>query len=149
MKDNPYQTPESDLATNVVQMPKTIWWKVFFFFMVIFSMLAIAGIAMMEEMTISIFEVVDLAISLIGMVGLFGLAFNRAIGKQIFWKYFFYVNALSGIILSIIFPLAGIELYGVAQGSGFEFAPGVAIGAIFIWASYLYGFKRPQIWNRA
>ncbi len=84
--------------------------------MVVFSLLVVVGIVMAEEMTISIFEIIDPAISLIGMIGLFGLAFNKSISKQIFRRNFFYVNVLYGIIFSIVFLLADVELYGVSQG---------------------------------
>lgn len=148
MKNDPYKTPDSDLALDKVQKPKTIWWKVFFFLSALTMILGIAGLLAMEGTIFSYLEWFDLATSTIGFVGLFGLAFNVAIGKQYFWKYFFYFTLISTLIYLIIFPLAGIEMYGLVTELDISYAIGMAFGILFVWASYLYGFKRPQIWNR-
>ena len=148
MKKNPYQAPDSDLSVDTVQMPKTIWWKVFFFFSCLLTLLVIAGIVFAETIPASLLEFLDFTISIIGFVGLFGLAFNRAIGRQNFWKYFFYFNILVSIVVFVFFPIAGIEMYGQPVELNAEYAFALAYGLIFIWGLYLYGFKRPLIWGR-
>ncbi|MDH5354895.1 MAG: hypothetical protein OEY09_10675 [Gammaproteobacteria bacterium] len=148
MKNDPYKTPDADLAIDKVQKPKTIWWKVFFFLSALIMILAVGGLFVMEETVFSYVEWLDLATTAINFVGLFGLAFNVAIGRQSFWKYFFYFNLIATLIYLIIFPLAGIEMYGLVTELDISYAIGIVFGFLFVWAPYLYGFKRPQIWNR-
>ncbi len=148
MKDNPYQAPESDLTVNQVEMPKTTWWKVFFFINILIMPLAVFGFALSGDFKLSIVEYIDLLISFVFIVGLFGLAFNKALGTQAFWKYFFYVLLVDSIIINLIFPVAGIESYGQKGTIDIYFFIGNLFTGLVLWASYLYGFKRPQIWNR-
>ena len=110
-------------------------------------LIAIAAILFIEEMAFGLWESIDMAISLVGMVALFGLAFNKAIGSRVFWQYFFYAYLLITIAFSLLFPLLGIKLYGQVLEFNGEYAFGLVIALISVWAAYLYGFKRTQLWN--
>lgn len=147
MKDNPYQTPESDLTTEEAQLPKTLWWKIFFFLNAILMLLVIVSIVFLDEMTFGLWESIDMATSLIVTVSLFGLAFNKTIGKQVFWQYFFYAYLVLSIAFFLLFPVLGIDLYGQTQEFDGAFAIGLVFGFLYVWASYVYAYKRNQLWN--
>lgn len=147
MNDNPYQTPDSDLSTQTAQMPKTIWWKIFFFLYTFLVVIGLGTMAYTGELKIAVLETIDLILSVIALVGLFGLAFNKVIGKQSFWKYFFYLNLVVIVITGLIFPVFGIEMYGQVSEFNIEFAIGLLFAAPIVWASYLYAFKRSYIWD--
>ena len=84
MQDDPYKTPESDLIGQQPELPKTLWWKALFFTWALFLALALIGFTLTDEIPIGILEVIDLSFSLVTLVALFGLAFNKAIGKRVF-----------------------------------------------------------------
>jgi len=148
MKDNPYQTPKSDLTVDTVKMPRTWPWKIFFFLSVALMALMVAAITFTEMLEVSVLESIDLIISFVTLVGLFGLAFNKPIGKQVFWKYVFYLNSISFVVSGVLFPLLGIEIYGLVTEINTDFLVGLILSALFVWACYVYAFKRPQIWDQ-
>ena len=147
MQEDPYKTPESDLGGNTPELPRTIWWKVLFFIWVLLLVLIIVGFALTDEIPIGLLETLDLLFSLVMMIALFGLAFNKAIGKQVFWQYFFYVNLLITLIASIVYPVFGIEIYGVVSEFNIEFAIGLVFAVLAVWASYVYGYGRGMLWE--
>ena len=147
MQDNPYKAPESDLSVEQVALPKTLWWKIYFFLLVLLTLAIIAWAVLAEPGVFTLTEFIDLVLSLIGLVCLFGLAFNKAIGQQVFWRYFFYVNMVSSLIFMIAFPIFGIEVYGEVSEFNLEFGIGVLLVLPLIWGSYLYGYRRGMLWG--
>jgi len=149
MKDNPYQTPGSDLITDKVQMPKTIWWKVYFAFsLIIYTLLLTLLVFIGDEMPVSLFDAFDFFVGLIGVFGIFGIAFNKRIGSAAIWKYFFYFFLALSIVSTVIFPLLGIEQFGEVSEFDITLFIGIIDISVTLWGLYLYGFKRPQIWSR-
>lgn len=147
MQEDPYKAPESDLSANQAALPKTLWWKVLFFIWVLLLVLLFAGIALTDEIPLGIMESIDLLISLVILFALFGLAFNKAIGKRVFWQYFFYVNFITTVIYSIVFPVFGIEIYGVVTEFNLEYLIGMVFAVLTVWASYVYGYRRGVLWG--
>ena len=95
---------------------------------------------------LSLVDYVDLAISATATVGLYGLAFQKRIGRIVFWRYFFYAAAIETLIVTFVFPLLGIPFYGQA----FQFSTWYVIGSVFftsiIYGNYIYAYKQPNIW---
>ena len=147
MQDDPYKAPESDLTLDQVALPKTLWWKIYFFLLLLLTLAVIAWAVLAEPSVFTLVEIIDLVLSFVGIVGLFGLAFNKAIGQQVFWKYFFYVNVVSSLIYMFVFPLAGIAFYGTVSEFNLEFAISVLLVVPLLWASYLYAYRRGMLWE--
>ncbi len=147
MQDDPYKTPESELTTEQTLLPKTLWWKIYFFLIVLLTLAVVAWAVLAEPGVFTLIEVIDLILSVVALVCLFGLAFNKAIGKQVFWKYFFYVNLVSSFIYMGIFPLLGIKFYGEIAEFNLEYGIGVLLVVPLIWGSYLYGYRRGVLWG--
>jgi len=147
MQDDPYKTPKSDLTTRQTPLPKTRWWKVLFFVWTLLLAILAASITLTDEIPIGVIEIIDLFFSLVIVGALFGLAHNKAIGKRVFWQYFFYVNLITTVISSLVFPIFGIEVYGAVSEFNLEYAIGVAVTALLVWASYVYGYRRGVLWD--
>jgi len=147
MQDDPYKTPQSELTTGQMPLPKTFWWKILFYIWALLLALIFVGFALMDEIPIGILEAADLSFSMVMIVAMFGLAFNKAIGKQVFWQYFFYVNFITTVISSIVYPVFGIEIYGVVSEFNIEFVIGLVFAALAVWASYVYGYRRGMLWE--
>ena len=147
MKDDPYKTPQSDLSTEQMPPPKTLGWKVLFFVWTLLLAILAASITLTDEIPIGVLESIDLFFSLVIVGALFGLAFNKAIGKRVFWQYFFYVNLITTVISSLVLPIFGIEVYGSVSEFNLEYAIGAAITVLLVWASYVYAYRRGVIWD--
>lgn len=134
--EDPYKPPESNSTS----------WKTFFWVTAALMALSIPGVATIQNL--SIFDYLDFLISIAITVGLYGFAFYKPIGTVIFWRYFFYASAIESIIVSVLFPLAGIPVYGEAT----IFDAWYLIGSVYViamlYAIYQYAYRRPFIWHR-
>jgi len=149
MSDNPYRPPESNLDFPVKQPKESIWWKVYFVLSMLMTLLAFVGVALVEALTVSIFDYVDSGLSLVALIGLFGFAFSIPIGKPYFWGYFFYLILVETLFYSLALPVSGVARFGeVTQFGGF-YAFEIAYVIPLIWALYLYAFKRKKLWENA
>ena len=148
MQEDPYKTPESDLSVDQPVLPKTLWWKVLFFVWASMIVLLFTGYLLTDEIPIGLLEVIDLLFTLVMMIVLFGLAFNKAIGKRVFWQYFFYVNFIAGFITAIVYPAFGVEIYGIVSEFNFEFAIGLFFTVLAVWGSHVYGYRRGMLWKQ-
>jgi len=131
-------------------------WKIYFWFITLI-MFAITGLLLADSLGIlssdggePIFDEIwtwvdslSILIAWIGLVGLFGFAFEKIIGEQVFWQRWF--------IFDLIFYVA----YTV-----YEYTPEVftveelwvdlaaySIDVPYYIALYLYGYKSDTLWN--
>jgi len=82
MENNPYQAPESDLRIEE-KFKRSLWWKIYFFFITLFSGLGFVPILASPEAGIS--EYLLLLLWVIATVGLFGFVFLKPVYKPAFW----------------------------------------------------------------
>ena len=124
----------------------TLTWQAFFYVTTFLVTLNFANAALVLKSNLSLFDYLDLAISGTATVGLYGLAFQKRIGRIVFWRYFFYIVAIETLIVTLIFPLLSIPLYGQAS----QFSAWYVIGSVFftavIYGNYIYAYKQPRIW---
>ena len=122
----------------------TLTWQAFFYVTTFLMILSFANATLIPNL--SLFDYLDLAISATANVGLYGLAFQKRIGRIVFWRYFFYVVATETLIITFVFPLLSIPFYGQAS----EFSAWYVIGSVFftavIYGNYIYAYKQPRIW---
>ena len=147
MSENPYSPPESNLDQPEKKLPESIWWKVYFGISSFLILITIAGLFLIEEFKISKFDYVDFSLSMVAMTGLFGLAFSRPIGKQVFWRYFFYIALVETLFYSIALPMAGVARFGEVTSFDTWHAFEIAYTVPLIWGLYLYSFKRDYNWR--
>lgn len=95
MGNNPYQTPKSD-AFIVREFKRSVWWKMYFFFITILS--AIGMVSFLFEPGTGVSEYINLGLWLVATVGLYGFTFLKPISKPKFW--------LQILIVYIVFSFA-------------------------------------------
>jgi len=147
MNDNPYQSPSADLRPDEPRPKNSTWWKVFFWISAVGMLVVIIGIPFLES--VSGFDYVDIFLSVVGTVGLFGFAFYKRIGKIVYWRYFFYLVLFESIFYSLALPLVGYERYGELASINGWYAFEILYAAIYLSALYFYAYKRSFIWNDA
>ncbi|MFH1564504.1 MAG: hypothetical protein ABIC82_01505, partial [bacterium] len=124
---------------------------IYFWFLLIASMCAVQGF-------IGNWDIIDLLISVIALLGLYAFCWNKKILNQMFWKIFFLANIAWMIVLTYIIPpsqqliekLPEKEMM-VFQQNIFLFSTiGLIISLILLLplfvALYSYGFKN-NIWK--
>ena len=145
MDNNPYQTPESELKVDA-QFKRSIWWKIYFFF--ITTMSALGMVSFLVDPNAGITEYISLSIWLVATVGLFGFVFLKPIYKPEFW--------LSVLIAYISYSAAYYFITDVdlrAAMSDSEYYVSNAIGWLLSVPAFygLFSFSRPAnpIWKSA
>lgn len=117
---------------------KFIFWKIYFFIITIF--LVLANLAAMGEM--KFLDYIDILMTIIVLVALFGFSFEKKIFIAIFWKIYFFLF----IAWQIIFYFFFISPY---MSNAIELFISILI-LLLIYsplcvALYVYGFKFGQI----
>ena len=94
----------NEYAENEIKIERSILWKMYFVLFVCLNVLGV-GILFSEE-NFGIIEIIDLPMTLISIIGLYGYVFSKRIHKQSFWFSFFWVY----LVFSFVNPfLSEIE----------------------------------------
>ena len=94
----------NEYAENEIKIERSILWKMYFVLFVCLNVLGV-GILFSEE-NFGIIEIIDLPMTLISIIGLYGYVFSKRIHKQSFWFSFFWVY----LVFSFVYPfLSEIE----------------------------------------
>lgn len=145
MENNPYKTPESAPKEDI-KFQRSVWWKIYFFFITILSSIGIASA--FTDPNVGVSEYISLLIGIIATIGLFGFVFLKPIYRPRFWLQFI----IAYIAFSIIYYfVTSIDLR--MEMSDTEFY----ITNVISWLLYLpgyyglYSYSRPNnlIWKKA
>lgn len=150
---DPYEAPKSRLDNSNQgddESTNTLAWKVFFWITATLALLTVLGISLIENLTL--FDYIDIVLSIITTVGLYGFAYYKPIsilGKGvIFWRYFFYVVFVESLILFTILPILGIPIYGEQWNFDQWFLVNILYMTAMLYAVYQYAYRRPFIWPK-
>ncbi len=78
-----------EYAENEIKIERSILWKMYFVLLVCLFVLGV-GLTFSEE-NFGIIEIIDIPMTLISTIGLYGYVFSKRIHKQSFWFSFFWV----------------------------------------------------------
>lgn len=102
--NNPYQAPNTSVEYPE-EFKRSIWWKIYFFVVSIFSVFGFISIIFQSESGLP--EYISLALWLIAITGVFGFVFLKAIYKKKFWLFFL---VLYFIYCIVYYFITGIDL---------------------------------------
>ena len=145
MNDDPYKSQNSDPDPYNGKPVNSLAWKIFFWLNAL-GMLSIL-LVLPHFKAISPFDFIDICMSFVGTVGLFGFAFYKPIRTVVFWRYFFYVSLFEMILYSLILPALNIDRYGEATVYNGSYAFELLFASVFLSGIYSYAYKRPFIWR--
>jgi hypothetical protein len=100
MTFNPYQAPSADLTLTVRDTKKSIWWKVYFFFITGVSVLGLLSILGKEGA--GLVDYFLLILFVVATIGFAGFVFNKKFVKPGFWLCFTALDLLYSIAHSFI-----------------------------------------------
>lgn len=146
MSQNPFEPPEKVSGRRSTSRYMLLW-KAYFAFSVyaaIVSSMFVPTIANLSYM-----DVLDFAVSLIAVVGLYGFIYSARIGRVVFWRYFFYVALLESIIFCLFVPLFGGSRYGREFHFDLYYLVELLYIGIMLYALNMYAYKRPAVWKKA
>ncbi len=144
MDTNPYKQPEAPLPPHPTN---TIWWKLYFCLAAVLTILSLMGMPSLK--TFTVFDYVDLILSAIAVVGLYGFAYYQRIGNVVFWRYFFYAALVESVFFSGILPAVGAKRFGQETTIDVYYLLEIALAVLMLVAIYRYAYKRPFIWSRS
>ena len=138
MENNPYQPPESDLGSPI-NFKRSIWWKIYFFFITILS--GVGMVSFFFEPNIGIAEYIFLPLWVVATVGIYGFVFIKPVYKPQFWLKF--------VVVYIVFTVAYYFITEIDQRMGMgdtEFYVTNAIGWLISLPAYfaLYAYGKPS-----
>lgn len=142
MSEDPYSPPGSDLGPPRKRRSESIWWKLYFNISALLLALSMVTITQVPELTMSVFDRIDIALSMVALVGLFGFAYSRPIARRVFWQWFFYLALVEGLIYSILMPLLGQPRYGELTRFDLWYLFEIGYAIALYCALYQYAFKR-------
>ena len=128
-----------------------IWKTIFYIWGTLFVLTIISDVAMGN------IDVFNTAILALGLIGLYGLSFNKAILTQMLWQVFSIVLvALIGITLGVvtISVLSNIKDIDsdmqLSTVNVWQLLPGIIYFIMFLiqmYGIYLYAYKRESLWK--
>ncbi len=144
MENNPYQTPESDIVQPQGEFKRSIWWKIYFYFIVIISVLG-QLLATLEGGD-GLAEYLSLTSFVFTTIGLFAFVYNKPIASAKFWFYTLVVTFAYGFIYY------GITKVDLQEGlSDLEFYITTIIGFVLMLPNYyaLYAISKSdhRVWQ--
>ena len=121
-------------------------WKIYFFISLI-TLLVSPFYYVLEPSTFKIKDAIDYIVWSIGLLGLFGFAYQRRTINVLFWKVWFFIL----VVWDTSFTINSFFEEPVKfDGLSIFIAAMIFIVLILpqYFAIYLFGFKSAQIWNR-
>ena len=126
-------------------MKTNILWKLYFWLLV-FALLALNGAAVKRGFSMR--DAIDVPISLTGLAGVFGFAYQKSIFVSIFWRVFLPVIFVWDIFANFL----GNGVSGLRDFTWLEIVFVIAVYYVLFSAEYvalyLYAFRSEKIWNK-
>ncbi len=124
-----------DADSGVKVFRRSIWWKVYFFFITIALVFGTAPIVFDPHAGIS--EYIDFIVFVFATVGLYSFVFLRPIFNPSFW--------LSVFLVDLIYSVVYIFVANIDLGSGGEFYAAYGVGVLLYLPTYwsLFALSRP------
>lgn len=146
MSRNPYEPPQSGLSDKKPSAKYILLWKAYFGFSLYAAVVSSVYVPTIADL--GVFDVLDFAISLVAVVGLYGFTFSTRILNVVFWRYFFYLALVETLIFCFVLPLFGTARYGreFHFDAFYLFELGYVIPMLYALNAYAY--KRPRLWHK-
>ena len=144
MDEHPYRPPQAPLGNSEPPTSNTLGWKIFFWALAMLTLMAMGALPPLGAL--SIFDKVDLALTIVTLIGIFGFAYYHPVLNVVFWRYFFYVVLFDVFLLSVVFPLLGVPRYGHVATLGIDYLFELLFSGVLLFALYGYAYRRPFIW---
>jgi hypothetical protein len=116
-------------------------WKIYFWVLTV--LLVVLYVLTLSSSDVAVYYYLDVPVSVLGLVGLYGYAFKKRLVHANFWKVWFIIVVLWDIFFNLVLPArALIEMQDIIVL--------VICGAIIIpeyVALYLYGFRSRALWS--
>ena len=90
MDSNPYKTPTAILETGARRITRALWWKIYFWFVLIVQSLYIVSIFVAPNyMEVKTSDYFDVVIYIGVLLGLYGFVYCKSIFSRKTWQLFF------------------------------------------------------------
>ncbi len=147
MSENPYRTPGAELTQggDAALAGTHLGWKIFFWIALVMIVLGTFSVVFVPAMTP--LDWIDLAVSIVALAGLGGLAFQKGLGPRRFWVLFFAFCVLWNIVYAVALPLLRVPLYGQVITLDLTFAISITFTILMLYALYAYAMRAEHLWG--
>lgn len=143
MTDKPEPSPENPGGGAKPPTHPSVLWRLFFGFNCLLIVLNILSVPYIQS--IGLMEIIDFTFTNTLFIALCGFMFLKPLGSVIFWRYFFYAAFLEAIIVLLIFPAIGVNLYGEPMSFNI-WVLNILNTCVNLVALNLYAYKMRFIW---
>ncbi len=128
--------------------PRRLGWKIYFWVLAVLFPVGLLSLAVLD-MTFQPVDLIDLAVSLVGMVGLFGYAHGRAIGAQRFWAAWLPAQLLwDALVALVLIPQGLAYLVPGSEPTTALVNPQGVVPAIPLYIKlFLHWSRSPEVWK--
>jgi hypothetical protein len=143
---NAYKTPDSSLLadSNKPSGPNIMWRVLFWLYA---PLLSISIIALVFIDQTNSFDYIDMLVSSIIAIGLFGYSYSKKIGSRTIWKTLFFILPLWFVFYEIIVPfILEIPRYGEPTQVDYFLLFNILYIFVLIFI-YQYAFKSDHLWD--
>lgn len=146
---DPYKIPESQVdRDSKLRYKPGVGWKIFFWFISFLMLMAFFLLGMGEILEIGWHDYLDLAISVLLLIGLYGMAFSKKIFTESFWSNLLRVYLFWFIVYALVLPFGfGFQSYGEPVKFDGYFILEFVFFAVTLRYLYLYTNKMNYVWS--
>lgn len=121
-----------------------IGWKIYFILLLFIYFISYIGYEKMR-----LWEIIDLVLFIISLVGLYGFSWSRRIFTQEFWQVFIMVSIIwnTGYNYFVPLPTFMVEIIDNKMSQATLATLSLIPYIPCLIGVYLYGFKRPALWG--
>ena len=118
------------------------------FFWLTSALLVLSLISVILQQKATFIDRIDLFLSIFATLGLFGIAYSKAILTVVIWRYFFYFGIIETLYYSILLPLIGYERYGKPFVFNGLYVFEIIYAVLLLYVLHAYAYKNSSIWMR-
>ena len=139
---------------NEIKIKRSIFWKIYFWLIICVSVWGLNYTLSHENS--GLIEIIDIPMTLIATIGLFGYVFSKRIYKQSFWICFFWIllaySLVSPFLSEIEFSPPDDPEWSAAEINTFSMILGFVLIIPLILPSYigllLYALPSNKLWKK-
>lgn len=146
-RHNPYAPPTAELLDGARPQSRRLGWRIYFWILLAGFVVGIPAFVYLG--TVQTADVIDWLVSAVGMLGLFGYAYRRAIAARRFWAAWLPFQVLWDLLVAfLLVPRALAYAFPEAEPSTLveDLAAFAFLVPLYV-ALFLYSFRSRELWE--
>lgn len=117
------------------------------FFWLTSMLVSLSLISLIIKQTATFMDRLDLFLTIVATIGLYGFAYSKKIASIVFWRYYFYFGLIETFIYTVALPMMGFERYEMPFVFNGHYILELSYAVVLLYFLYLYAYRSPSIWT--